>query len=746
MTEAALDLSSFVARSDDGSRRADFAVEGVTCAACISDIEGAVADIPGVERVRLNYTTHRLAVEWQDGELDPAEIIHTLAARGYRVYPFDARRKETEEDRHARWLLRCLAVAGFASMNIMLLAVSVWSGNVTDITPETRDFFHWISALIALPAVAYAGQPFFRSALGALRKRRMNMDVPISLGVLLILCMSVAETWHSAEHAYFDSAVMLLFFLLCGRYFEHAMRRRTRSVAINLAAMKADIAHRLSEIGEQVLVPASVLAPGDVVLVLPGERVPADGIVLEGASDVDEAIITGETMPRAIAPGAEVYSGTINRSAVLRVKVSAPGSSSLIDEIEKLLEAAAGTKSAYMRLADRAARLYSPVVHTAALLTLVGWLIAGASVHDALIIAIAVLIITCPCALALAIPTVQAVASGALFREGIFLNSGDAIERMAAIDTIVFDKTGTLTLPDMRVANAGEADPDLLDIAARLALSSNHPVAAAVAAEVRQRQPFADVEEVPGRGVRTLVDGVETRLGSAAFCGVSAESGGSTSIVAFRHGVRSAIYHVRQALRPDAVAVVAALQARGLQLHILSGDRAESVAPIATALGIATAHASVNPAEKIRYLEDLKAQGRNVLMVGDGINDAPALAAADVSISPISAADIAQAHADAVFLGERLRPVLRSVEISSRARALMKGNLWLAAVYNMFAVPLAIAGFVTPLVAAAAMSGSSILVTLNALRAGRASSREEVAPPVHSASAPLAAARTGVPS
>ncbi len=342
----------------------------------------------------------------------------------------------------------------------------------------------------------------------------------------------------------------------------------------------------------------------------------------------------------------------------------------------------------------------------------------GASVHDLIVTAIAVLIITCPCALALAIPAVQVVASGALFRAGVILNAGDAIERFAEIDTVIFDKTGTLTLPEPRVANAAAIPSDLLEKAARLALSSRHPLATAVAREARERIPFDGAIEEPGQGVRAMIGGAEARLGSPAFCGITkVESiGPGNSIIAFSHNDDRIVLSVQQRLRDDAIKTAVGLRALGLRLVILSGDRADAVLPVASALGIADWKGSLNPAEKIAAIDALKAQGRRVLMVGDGINDAPALAAAHASLSPISAADLTQAQADAVFLGERLAPVLDAVTITRRARRLMQQNLWLAVIYNAIAVPVAILGYATPLVAAAAMSGSSILVTLNALR------------------------------
>ena len=716
-----VDLSLFARPSGDGTLGMDLAVEGIACGACIGRIESAVKRLPGVTEARLNFTNRRLHVDWTDGALSPAQILRTLEEAGYHGYPFAPLRAEQEDAAETRRLTRALAVAGFAAMNIMLLSVSVWAGNASDITPETRDFFHWASALIALPAAAYSGRPFFASAWRALRSGALNMDVPISLGVILALGMSVVETANHAKDAYYDSAIMLLFFLLVGRALDHAMRRKTRAVAGNLAALKAETAHRF--VGDELVsVPVAALKASDRLLVKPGERVPADGQVLGGASEIDDSLITGETARREVAAGATIYTGSLNYSGALTMRVTAADRATLLDEIERLLEQAASAKSRAMRLADRAARFYAPMVHLTAAATFVGWWLAGASLHDAVVAAITVLIITCPCALALAIPAVQVVASGALFRAGVILNAGDAIERLGEADTIVFDKTGTLTLPEPRVVNAADIDPDLLQMAARMALSSRHPLAQALARESASHIPYDVVTEEPGQGARAMFGGIEARLGSATFCGVAPVDVGKSgaSHIYFVYGSRAATIAVSQKLRPDAVEVVEALRKRGLILHILSGDRAGAVRPVAEALGIGKWLADVKPAEKIAFIDALKRQGHRVLMVGDGLNDAPALAAAHVSLSPIAAADVTQAQADAVFLGERLKAVLVAITVAHRARGLMKQNLWFAAIYNMIAVPIAIAGAITPLIAALAMSGSSLIVTLNALRGGKA--------------------------
>ena len=416
MMSETVDLSMFVEPGDAGASHMMLAVEGVACAGCIRKIENGLTKLPGVIDARLNFTQRRLAVDWRNDEIDAARIIAAIEGIGYHAHPFAPERVEADESAQAKRLLICLAVAGFAAMNVMLLSVSVWAGNVSDMTQETRDLFHWLSALIALPAAAYAGQPFFQSALRALRARQVNMDVPISIGVTLALGLSVYETAIHATHAYFDSAIMLLFFLLVGRYLDLAMRRKTRVFAGNLASLKAEFAHRLDASGELIQVPVAALHPGDRLLVRPGERIPADGTIIGGTSEIDESLVTGETLPRAVRAGMILYAGSINVSGALTMRVTAAGAGTLVEEVERLLEKATHARSQTVRLADRTARLYAPLVHATAALTAVGWLVAGASVHDSIVIAVAVLIITCPCAIALAIPAVQVVAAGALFR------------------------------------------------------------------------------------------------------------------------------------------------------------------------------------------------------------------------------------------------------------------------------------------------------------------------------------------
>jgi Cu2+-exporting ATPase len=718
------DLSVFV-RHHDGIDGMELAVDGIRCAGCMHAIENGLKRDSSILSARVNLALKRVTVEWREGVLRPEAVIERLARLGFKAYPFLPSEQQDSVTREEARLLRYLGVAGFAAMNIMLLSVSVWSGNASDINPVTRDLFHWLSALIALPTAAYAGRPFFESALRALKAGAVNMDVPITLGVVLALGMSVVETWNHAEHAYFDGAVMLLFFLLIGRYLDQLMRRRTRDLAGNLAALKAETATRFERNGTTIVVPIAAVSPGDLVLVQPGERVAIDGLVETGQSEIDQSLVTGETMPMLVAPGGRVHAGTTNLSGALTVRVEAAGSGTLLDEIDKLMAQAVESRSRYVHLSDRAARLYAPLVHATALATLLGWIAFGLPWPEALIIAITVLIITCPCALGLAIPAVQVVAASALFRRKVMLKEGDALERLAEADMVVFDKTGTLTLPEPELLNADSLDANIVRQAAALAAASRHPLAQAISRAAGNPAPVRDAHEHQGLGLVALVDGSEMRLGSVSFCEAQAEAEfvaatfPTASLIAWRHGDACAVFAIGQRLRPDAHACIAALRQLGLGVMILSGDREAAVASVAQELGIATYRAAMRPDEKLLALADLAAGGCKILMVGDGLNDAPALAKAHVSISPVSAAHLAQAAADIVFLGDSLAPVASSVVIARKARRLMIENLWFAVLYNAVAVPIAIAGLATPLVAAAAMSGSSLIVTLNALRAGR---------------------------
>ncbi|MBK8210780.1 MAG: heavy metal translocating P-type ATPase metal-binding domain-containing protein [Rhodospirillales bacterium] len=729
---AVLDLDSWVRADDDGTASISLLVEGLHCAACVWLIEAVLTRHPGVVAARINMTTRRLQLRWREVETTPEQLIDTVGRLGYRLVPYDPACLEAGGADEEKALLRAMAVAGFAAGNVMLLSVSVWAGHAEGMGAGTRTWFHWLSALIALPAIAYAGRPFFRAAWGALRTRHVTMDVPISIGVLLAAAMSVQQTVAGAQHAYFDAAIGLLFFLLIGRYLDRRARGRARSSAEQLLALAARAVTVVNADGTRHVLPPHRVLPGARVLATAGERIAVDGRVVEGNSTVDTSLIDGESTPKPAGRGTPVFAGTLNQSAVLLIEVTATGENTLLAEIAQQVELAEQQRGRYVVLADRVARLYAPVVHTAALSTfLLWWGLFGVPWQQAMMNAIAVLIITCPCALGLAVPAVQVVATGRLLRRGILVKSATALERLAEADTVVFDKTGTLTEGRPKLIPDAALDGATLSQAAALAAGSRHPLARALveAGEAAGWLPQAalEVREIAGCGLERQTAAGIVRLGSAAFCGLAEDSSGAgpsdearPELCFIRPEQPSVRFRFEDALRMDAADVVLRLRERGYPLLLLSGDRAPVVSRTAKEVGIERWEAVLRPTDKLARLTELAAAGRRVLMIGDGLNDAPALAAAHASMSPSSAIDVAQTAADAVFQGSRLAPVLEAVRVAQRARALVRQNLVLSLGYNLIAVPLAIAGQVTPLIAAVVMSTSSLLVIVNALRLNRA--------------------------
>ncbi len=713
-------LAPFVRPLGDGRHAIDFMVEGVHCGGCVQKIERTLAGKPGVENARVNFSTRRLALTWVGPPVRAGELAGTVADLGYRLVPYDPGRLAQAEGSEENALLRAMAVAGFAAGNVMLLSVAIWAGG-TDMGPATRALLHWFSALIALPAILYGGRPFFDSAWRALKNMHTNMDVPISLAVLLAAGMSLYETIVGGPHAYFDSAVTLLFFLLVGRYLDRRARGRARAAGERLLTLRAQSVSVLAPNGALRHLPPEQVEPGMTVLVAAGERVGVDGHVIAGRSEIDQSLISGESAPQTVTKGDPVFAGTLNGGGALTIAVSGAGEDTLLADIVRMTEAAEQRRARYVALADRVARAYAPVVHGLALLTFIGWIVfVGVAWQSALLIAVAVLIITCPCALGLAVPAVQVIASGRLLRKGVLLKSATALERLAEIDMVVFDKTGTLTLgtPELcRDPATSEAD---LCRAASIAASSRHPLARALAAACPDVPLAQGVEEVPGAGLRQVTPQGEVRLGSRSWCG-GEYSGEAIGPEMWLHvpGGEPVRFAFAERLRPEARSVIETLRTRGLVIALLSGDRAPAVEKIAEALGIEDRQAEQGPAEKCARLESLAAQGRRVLMVGDGLNDAPALAAAHISMSPSSAADISQTAADIVFQGDSLAPVAETLAVARRADRMVKQNFALAFAYNIIAVPAAVAGLVTPLIAALAMSASSIAVVGNALRLAR---------------------------
>jgi Cu2+-exporting ATPase len=698
-------------KAASGAEELQLALPGVHCATCISTVERGLMSVSGISDARVNLTLRRLRIR-HDGTRTVEDLIDIIGQLGYEALPLDmVMLSGTENDRVTRDLLMRLGVSFFSMMNIMLLSVAVWSG-----APDTtRDLFHYLSAAIALPTVIFAGQPFFRSAWASLRARRLGMDVPISLAIILASSISLFETMNSGHHAYFDAAVMLTFFLLGGRYLDHRTRAAARSAAQELAALEVPRAIRLRDTTEEI-VSASALVAGDTVIVRPGGRIPVDGVVLSGASEIDRSLLTGETIPMATGPQAFVSAGEINLTGPLSIAVTAAGKDTSLARIADLVAVAEEARNRYTSLADRAARAYSPLVHLLSFGAFGVWMwMTGGDMRYALNISAAVLIITCPCALGLAVPAVVTAASGKLFRAGLLIKSGTALERLAEVDTVVFDKTGTLTLGAPEATNIDARDAIEQGLARALALGSAHPLAQAlVTAITGQMADVEQIREVPGYGVEGVWKGRRVRLGRAAWVG--AEPGATTATWLSVEGRLPVAFTFADRVRPGADRLISALRAQGMAVYLVSGDVPDAVSDLARRLGISDWKAEAMPEEKSRFVKSLRESGRHVLMVGDGLNDTAALAAASVSISPATALDAARVASDIVLVGQDIAPVAEALRVARKAVKRIKENFAISFGYNIVAVPLALVGLATPLLAALAMSVSSITVTLNAMR------------------------------
>ncbi len=686
---------------------------GIHCSGCIATVERELNAHPGVENARVNLTLKRAMVQAAP-DIRAADLIPVLERAGYEAHELDsAALSATQTDKAGRDLLMRLAVAGFASMNVMLLSVSVWSGA----TDATRDMFHWISAAIALPAIAFSAKPFFVNAWSALRVKRLNMDVPIVLAIILALITSLWETALSGEHAYFDAALTLTFFLLAGRYLDYRTRAAARSAAEELTALEVPRAIRLID-GKEEEVAVAALSVGDLILVRPGGRMPVDGEITSGQSELDRSLLTGETLPVFAEVGTVVSAGEVNLTGPLTIRASAVGEDTSLHRMADLVAIAESGRSRYTSLADKAAKLYAPGVHILAALSFVGWYFYSGDIRTALNIAAAVLIITCPCALGLAVPAVTTAASGRLFRKGMLIKHATALERLAEVDTVVFDKTGTLTAGKPELTNLGDHKRADLEIALALAEASSHPLSEALteiarAAGVKPAK-VDHLTEVPGYGTEAEYRGQRVRLGRAAWVG---GTNGARTAAWLSVGDRKPLpFLFTDAVRPGATQAVEAFRAAGKDVILVSGDMTGPVQALAERLGIQDWKAEALPQDKAQFVQELADQGQKVLMVGDGLNDTAALAAAHVSISPASALDAARVASDIVLLGNDLSPIAEACDTAVKATRRIRENFRIATVYNVIAVPLAVVGLATPLIAALAMSTSSITVSLNALR------------------------------
>lgn len=770
----------------------------IRCAGCISGVERALNDVPGVLSARVNLSRKRVSVTAKG--VSAEDLIAALKTAGHTAQELNPEVLQTA-DPEGRALLIRLGVAGFAMMNVMLLSVAVWSGA----EDATRTLFHWISAAIALPAIAFSARPFFANALQALRAWRLNMDVPISLAILLAAGMSLSETWIGGPDAWFDAALSLTFFLLIGRYLDHRTRRAARSAAADLTALESPRALLIAAAADGVagetlddpmrqpttVVPIAELAKGDVIRLLPGSRSPVDGDVIAGQSELDRAILTGESLPQPAAPGTRISAGEMNLTGPLVIRVSAAGADSSLRRLADLVALAETGRTRYTPLTDRAAAIYAPAVHLVAAAGFLGWYLATGDLRLALNVAVATLIITCPCALGLAVPAVSTAASGRLFRMGLLVKDPTALERLAEIDSVVFDKTGTLTedQPRFITPSHGALRADADDtVALALAEGSGHPLARALSKGLRDRglRParVTQLTEVPGHGVEGRWKGRSVRLGRAEWVdayathldwpvpargpsvrplpGVIDRSGArltdtpdtgqpeaqddanaptgdaepapklpvgtgpdqplagpvpTSAATWLRIGNEAPVPYVfDDSLRPGARRMVAGFAAQNLDLTLLSGDAERPVADVARRLGIPRWRAGLLPRQKEMFMAKLQAPGQRALMVGDGLNDTAAMARAHVSIAPASAPDAARTVSDIVLLGRDLAPLSDAHATAKSARRRILENFAIAAGYNAIAVPLALAGLASPLTAALAMSSSSILVSLNAMR------------------------------
>ena len=689
--------------ASNGTQQIVLSLPGIHCVACINGVERSLRAVEGVANARVNLSMKRVTVG-TDQPIAPEDLIDTLELAGFEARVLDTSLLGAEADDYGRGLMTRLAVSGFANMNIMLLSVAIWSGAIG----ATMHMFHWITAAIAIPTLVYSAQPFFESGWRSLRVGKLNMDVPISLAIVLASGISLYETLYGGHHSYFDAAVTLTFFLLIGRYLDHRSRKAAASAAAQLAALEVPRVMRLRD-GVRQMVDFDDLAIGDLVQVLPGGRIPVDGIVTDGASQIDRALLTGESHLSDATEGTRVTAGEVNMTGPLTIRATTVGAETTLRKMVTMVDEAEAVRNRYTAVADQAAALYAPVVHLLALAAFIFWMLYSGDLRLSLNIAVAVLIITCPCAMGLAVPAVSTTAAGRLFRAGLLVKDGTALERLAEVDTVVFDKTGTLTLP---AARRDALDPETQRIALAMTQDANHPVSQAIAAALAHVTPaeISGQKEHPGRGISAIYQGQKVRLGSGAWLGM-----GNGTYIQIGHRKPQKIA-LQSQLREGAAALVKEWQTLGLDVRLVSGDDAIETARIAGALGIDAWQAHAKPADKVAYIEDLAAKGAKVLMVGDGLNDTGALAAAYASVSPATAADASRAASDIVLLNDALDPLIELPNVARASLARIKENFAISTVYNVIAVPIALAGFATPLIASIAMSASSITVLLNALR------------------------------
>jgi P-type Cu2+ transporter len=713
-------------------REAALLLEGMVCAACVWLVERDLARLPGVLGVQVNYATQRASVRWDERKIALSAILAAVAAVGYRAWPYDAARFESARRRERGALLRRMLIAGLGMMQVMMYALP---GYVTqgELSGDAAQLMRFASLVLTIPVVFYSATPFFLGAWRDLAARRLGMDVPVALGIGVAFVASAAATLFNDGVVYFDSIAMFVFLLLAVRFLEASARGKAAAAYERLLKLVPAVADRVRNWpgdGTVEEIAVASLQRGDCIRVAPGMGIAADGCVVDGASEVNEALLTGEARPIGKRPGDDVTAGAVNVSGPLIVRVERVGAETTLAGIMRLLERAAAEKPAIAQLADRIARVFvAALVGFAAAVAVAWWIIDPAR---ALGVAVAVLVVSCPCALSLATPAAVTAAIGALHASGVLVTRGHALETLAAATDFIFDKTGTVTEGGMRcervVRLADLEESKCLELAGRIETASGHPIGRALATAAGPvHAPVApgELRPVAGAGIEARVDGVTYRLGSMDFVAglnqLPAPAhdcfGEDVIVVALGDAARwLALFVLADPLRADAVQVVRDLQDIGKRVHLVSGDSGERVARVGNRLGVDAARGGAKPEDKLRYVQQLQQQGAIVAMIGDGINDAASLACAQVSAAMASGADIAQTSADMVLPRARLHALLDALRIACSMLRIVRQNLWWAFGYNIVMVPLAALGLVTPLIAGAGMALSSFVVVLNALR------------------------------
>ncbi len=721
---------TFVQRVDGNVREASLILEGMVCAACVWLNEQHLARLPGVLAVSVNYATQRARVRWDDAQVHLSRILQAVSEIGYLAHPYDPDRAQEILERERRLQLRRLAVAAAFGMQVMILAVALYAGAFSGIETEFKNLFHWLSLVLSLPVLGYSAQPFFRSALRDLRHKRVGMDVPVSLGLGIAFAGSLWATLTGHGEVYYDSVVMFVFFLLTGRYFELAGRKRAAEVSEALVHMLPVTATRLVN-GEQEAVPASELNNGDLVLVRPGESIPADGHVQEGRSSVDESLLTGESLPLEKIPGSVLIGGSINIESPLTLRVDKTGADTVLSAILRLLDRAQTEKPAIAVAADRAAAWFVARVLLLAAGVALFWYLYDPARW--LPITIAVLVVTCPCALSLATPTAITAATGRLMRRGLVTTRGHALETLARANTFVFDKTGTLTYGRLilldTLTTTTRNTAECLALAAALEQHSEHPIARALRATVDElRHTATQVANTPGAGLSGVINGQRYYLGTAAFLQEAAgiptqddalaalRADGNTLVLLSDARQLLATFVIGDEVRAGAKTLIAELQHLGKRVLLLTGDHPGAAERVARETGIREVEADLRPHDKLARVQTLASQGAIVAMVGDGVNDAAALAAAHVSVAMGGGTQIAAAAADMILLSEHLPHLAEAVRVASKTLRIIRQNMAWAVGYNLIALPFAAFGLVAPWMAALGMSASSLIVVANALR------------------------------